>query len=283
LDLGHLDIEEPNCPLCQNSDCRVVYEHLEPYKVVQCCACRFHYLSPRLPETMMTQFYQESIYFDGGSVGYENYLEQEHSLRATFRRFLSTLQENKLIGGSLLEVGCGYGFLLEEAKAFFNVRVGIELSSKAANLARRTADYVYEGGIDQIPAHEKFDCIMAIHVIEHAYHPRVFLAHLCKHLKAGGKMVMATPDFGSIWRRLMGRHWPSFKIPEHVLFFDKESMSALMNHMGLQDIGFLPYPHAFPLSLVARKLSIPLPTSLSKVTVWLPGTTLAMFGRWSHG
>jgi 2-polyprenyl-3-methyl-5-hydroxy-6-metoxy-1,4-benzoquinol methylase len=281
--MSHLDLENTNCPLCQSHEYRLVYTHLEPYKVVQCRVCRLYYLSPRLSETVMTRFYEESVYFDGGSVGYDNYLEQEYSLRMTFRRFLGTLREHSLVGGSLLEVGCGYGFLLEEAKAYFNVRIGTELSAAAAEMARRRADHIYEGSIERVPATEKFDCIMAIHVIEHAYHPRVFLTQLSQHLKSGGKVIIATPDFGSLWRGLMGKHWPSFKIPEHVLFFDRGSMATLMKQNGFSDIGVLPYPHAFPLSLIASKLTITLPNFFSKVTVWLPGTTLAMYGVGSNG
>lgn len=41
-------------------------------------------------------------------------------------------------------------------------------------------------------------------------------------------MVVAAPDMGSWWRWLMGHHWPLFKIPEHVLYFDRKSLKALV-------------------------------------------------------
>lgn len=279
--LSNPKIEYPNCPLCRSDDARIIYEHIDSYRVVQCRSCRFYYLSPRPAEVIMERIYQDDSYYDGVStIGYESYHDQAYSLRATFRRFLLNLKRQGLTGGSLLEVGCGYGFLLDEANGFFDVRIGTELCSEAASMARLRADHIYEGDIGQIPAEEKFDCIVTIHVIEHVYDPQLFLSQFLGHLKPGGKIIIATPDMGSLWRYLLGRRWPSFKLPEHVLFFDKQSLSILMQHNGLTDIQTLPYPHAFPLSLVAKKLYISLPRFFADLTIWIPGTTLAMYGRY---
>jgi SAM-dependent methyltransferase len=178
----------------------------------------------------------------------------------------------------LLEVGCGYGYLLEEGIGYFNPRIGTEFSPQAVKEAQRRADYIFEGGIEQIPPDERFDCIIANQVIEHVYEPQRFLEQLIAHLRPGGRVVIATPDMGSFWRRLMGHHWPSFKIPEHIIFFDKKSLYTLMRQAGLIKISILPYPHAFPLSLIASKLHTPLTSRLGKINLWIPATTIAMYG-----
>jgi hypothetical protein len=126
-----------------------------------------------------------------------------------------------------------------------------------------------------------FDCIIATQVIEHVYQPQAFLERLCQHLKPMGKLVLATPDMGSLWRRLMGHSWPSFKIPEHVVYFDRKALGTLLQQVGCVEIHGLPYPHAFPLSLIARTLQLPVPKALSRVCVWIPATTLAMYGTFS--
>lgn len=271
------ELEYTTCPLCGSSKHNRVYQ-FGPYEVVRCQSCNLYYLSPRLKETAMLKIYSYDNYFEAKTVGYTCYSAQEKALRFTFRRLMTNLKKRNLTGGSLLEIGCGYGYLLEEARGFFSHRVGTELSHYAVEEARRRADHIYNGTVDSIPAKDRFDCIIATHVIEHVYQPKAFLERLYKHLKLGGRMVIATPDMGSFWRYLMGSKWPSFKIPEHVLFFDRKSLYNLLQQTGLKKISTLPYPHAFPLSLVAEKLHIPLPGILKNCIVWLPSTTIAIYG-----
>ena len=224
--------------------------------------------------------YARSDYFAGGESGYSDvsYAAQERALRATFKRLMGNLRKHDLTGGELLDVGCGYGFLLEEATEFFQSRTGLEFSHEAAAIASSKADRVYEGGLEQLPADKKFDCIIATQVIEHIYDPLTFLRKLAGHTKPGGKIVLATPDMGGMLRRVMGRRWPSFKIPEHILYFDAATLSAMMTKAGLKDLHTLPYPHAFPLSLIASKLRFPFPSAMGSVNVWVPTTTVAMYG-----
>ncbi|MGE3468665.1 MAG: class I SAM-dependent methyltransferase, partial [Pyrinomonadaceae bacterium] len=85
--------------------------------VVRCTECSMHYLYPRLNEAAMQRFYREDDYFVGGVSGYSDssYSDQERALRSTFRCLMDNMKKRGLAGGSLLEVGCGYGYLLAEA------------------------------------------------------------------------------------------------------------------------------------------------------------------------
>jgi hypothetical protein len=77
----------------------------------------------------------------------------------------------------------------------------------------------------------------------------------------------------------MGRRWPSFKVPEHVLYFDFRTLSSLLRRAGLNDVCRLPYQHAFPLGLIAVKFRFKLPSWLGHFNVWVPATTVAAYGR----
>lgn len=77
----------------------------------------------------------------------------------------------------------------------------------------------------------------------------------------------------------MGRRWPSFKVPEHVLYFDFHTLCLLMSRAGLRDIRRLAYPHAFPLGLITAKFGLTVPPALARVKVWVPATTVAAYGR----
>lgn len=277
---AYAELEYPVCPLCRTDQREVRYAEFGAHKIVRCRKCEVHYLYPRLTESAMHRTYAEADYFEGGNSGYSDtsYALQERALRSTFRRLLHNMQKRNLTGGGLLEVGCGYGYLLEEAKEFFSVRVGTEFSRHGVQLASSRADRVYQGGVDQLSVSMKFDCVLATHVIEHVYEPREFVKRLADHTKPGGKIVLAAPDMGGLLRKLMGRRWPSFKIPEHVLYFDAGTLSSLMCQAGLRNVRLLPYPHAFPLALIAAKLGLPFPTGLGGANVWVPTTTVAIYG-----
>ena len=247
------------------------------FSVVRCTDCDIWYLSPRLPERALIERYGQGDYFAGDSGGYNDYASQEPSLRRTFRALLRRLDDRGLTGGSLLEVGCGYGFFLDEAAPYFDFRAGLEMSSDAASLARDRADTIHNGTLETLP-NRQFDCIVALHVIEHIYDPQSFLRQLIKHLAPGGSLVLAAPDMAGFWRPLLGNHWPSFKYPEHVAFYTARTLRRLMQDAGCQQPHRLPYPHAFPLSEICAKFGLRAPPRLRSRNIWLPATTVAVVG-----
>jgi len=273
------DLERPTCPLCGSAERRDSVYGFDPFAVARCRRCRLWYLCPRLAETIMHRSYRDDTYFEGGEGGYSSYQAQEPTLRLTFRRFLAELSRRGMTGGRLLEVGCAYGFFLDEAKAFFDHRSGTDYSPAALEKARGRADRLIHGGTGEIPAGELFDCIACIHVIEHIYDPVGFLRTLAGHLRPGGWIVLATPDMGSPWRPVLGKRWPFFKVPEHVTYFDRRTLRELLQRSGLAEAQSLPYASVFSFDLIAEKLHLSVPSSLQHRRLWLPATTLAAAGR----
>lgn len=278
-------LERTSCPLC-GSRGKTKLHSFEPYGVVSCTDCGLVYLDPRLREDLMRSRYERADYFNEGTKGgYDDYRLQERSLRLTFRRFLKELSRRGLASGKLLEVGSGYGYFLDEAGHYFSDRTGVELSAGAAARARECSECDVHVGIGEtvLPQLGTFDVIVAVNVIEHVYAPVEFAAMMRRHLNPGGTLVLATPDIGSVWYRLLGRRWPSFKIPEHVAFFNEGTLRRLFLKAGFGETEVLPYPHAFPLGVVAGKLRLAVTGALSQLTVWLPRTMVAVSSTLSHG
>jgi SAM-dependent methyltransferase len=224
----------------------------------------------------MAAVYARGDYFEG--TGYESYKSQGRAFRATFRAFVRGLHRRGITGQALLEVGCGYGYLLEEAKPYFDTCVGCDFSADALRHIA-CADQLFQGGLEAVPRNLRFQCIVATHVIEHVHDPVSFVRDLANRLDAGGWLVLAAPHMGSVWRKVMRRRWPSFKYPEHVVFYDRETLPRLLRAAGLESTQWIPYPHAFPLSLVCEKVGIRGPRWLQLINVWLPATTIAVAGR----
>jgi SAM-dependent methyltransferase len=148
--------ETTSCPLCKSSNDSIIHTFGELH-VVLCRGCGLRYLNPRIKESVMRERYERRTYFSGGaSSGYDDYYIQEISLRLTFRRFLKNLKKFVPQAENLLEVGCGYGFFLDEAGEFFTRRSGIELSAEAGAKARKTSGaHVHIGGAESLPPEMK--------------------------------------------------------------------------------------------------------------------------------
>ncbi|MEO8275491.1 MAG: class I SAM-dependent methyltransferase [Thermoanaerobaculia bacterium] len=285
-------LERAPCLLCGAPPPEPAYS-FPPFGVVRCPSCGLWYLSPRLNEAEMLDAYREVTYFEGSEgPGYSSYLAQEPTLRRTFRRLLRTMKRRGMTGGRLLEVGCAYGFFLDEAKPYFDYRAGTEFSEAGAALARTRSDAVYLGGLEAIPdlgPADLFDGIALIHTIEHIYDPVALLRGLLSHLAPGGFLLLATPDMGGFWRPLLGRRWPFFKAPEHVAYYSAETLAALLTAAGCAEIEPVPYVSYFPLSLVGEKIAPPAaasdaqgtsaPSWWRRLAIWMPATTVAVAGR----
>lgn len=278
------ELEYPACPVCGSDRREFSFRLHDPYRVVRCTACGFYYLYPRVIEGAMQEAYRQPSYYEGGACGYADtsYTAQQSALRATFKRLLHNLADRRLTGGTLLEVGCGYGYLLDEAQPYFDRRVGTEFSPEGAEIARATGAEVFVGGIEQISAERKFDTVVAVQVIEHVYQPLAFVKQLIDHTQPRGHIMIATPDIGGVLRKAMGRYWPSFKVPEHVGYFDFRTLSRLMEKAGLSDVRQLRYPHAFPLGLITTKFGLNIPSTFGRLKIWVPATTVAAYGRVSR-
>jgi 2-polyprenyl-3-methyl-5-hydroxy-6-metoxy-1,4-benzoquinol methylase len=273
------DLERPDCPLCGSAERHEELYRFPPYAVARCRSCRLWYLRPRLAEPAMRRHYTTDEYFEGGEAGYTSYAAQEGTLRNTFRAFLRVLAARGMTGGRLLEIGCAYGFFLEEARHLFAERTGTDYSPAALAQAAGRAERLLLGGTEALAPEDRFDCAIALHVIEHVYEPVAFLRALAAHLRPGGWIVLATPHMGGFWRPLLRSHWPFFKIPEHVTYFDTRTLSDLLRRAGLVGVVELPYRSTFSLELIGEKLGVAVPAAMRQLELWMPATTIAAAGR----
>lgn len=275
-DARHL--EAAVCPLCGSSDSEPSAYLKLPFRVVRCCDCRLWYLNPRVREEVMTRQYLSDGYYSDDAAGYVDYAAQEKSLAAGFRALLAELHRRGLTGGRLLEVGSGYGYFLREARDYFDECVGIEMSRKAAEAAAQHGATVYPR-LDDVPAATSFDFVFASHVIEHVYDPVPFTRRLLDRLKPQGVLFYSAPDMGSLWRKAMGRRWPSFKYPEHVSFYDADSLQLLLQKAGGVRPRRIASLDRFLLGDVCAKMNVPAPDLFKRLVIPLPATSICVYAQ----
>jgi SAM-dependent methyltransferase len=240
------------CPACGHATAqRLLYEK-NGCAVMRCTECG-------LGRTDASGFdpstYYTEHYFSGGhSDGYADYRAAEPTLRREFEHVVRFIRRYKP-AGRLLEIGCAYGFFLQEARAYFEVQ-GIEIAADAAAYARQQGLEVRPGiaDADTLAPLGTFDVIVLLDVIEHLPDPAGTVALIAEHLAPGGIVVMTTGDFASPLARLTGVRWRLMTPPQHLWFFTPESMRRLARAQRLQ-VERVDHPwKTVPLSLILFQL-----------------------------
>lgn len=135
--------------------------------------------------------------------------------------------------GTVLEIGCGRGWMLESFASYGWKVVGLERTVASAREARATSGVpLYVGSLNALKGNGPFDLILLYQVLEHLPHPSETLSQCKRLLKPGGILIVAVPNFGSWQARLFREQWFHLDVPRHLVHFTKESLSVVLNRCG---------------------------------------------------
>ncbi len=182
---------------------------------------------PSLPEGVeLVDLYREMSDSD--------YLAEERGRRLT-SNWLLDLVERRRAPGRLLEVGCGHGLLLDEARRRgWEVR-GLELSERSAKHGRDRYDLdIREEPFEALGNEEDgcWDAVLMIDVLEHLDDPRAAIERIRKLLAPGGALCVVTPDPGSLTAKLAGSRWWGL-LPAHSYLIPRKTLRELIIGQGL--------------------------------------------------
>lgn len=226
-------LEAAACPTCPGSDARP-HAELHGYRFVRCTGCGLVYMSPRPTPDALRALYTER-YFESHdpTCGYPVYEKDRPSLREKAQRILPALERHGPVG-SLLDVGCAYGFTLEVARERGWSVQGIEPAQDVgAKVTERLGVRVERDLVGAALPAATFDAVTLWDVVEHLPDPRAILAEVRRILRPGGLCSVVTPDVGSLAARLLGSRWEEKqKMPEHIFFFDRGSLIRLLRAAG---------------------------------------------------
>jgi SAM-dependent methyltransferase len=203
---------------------------------VRCGGCDFHFVSPRLAESGLEAKLQEwaqadvldaerlRIAFDAVTMKlYDDYLGRMERERGGSR-------------GRLLDVGCSTGaFLLAARQRGWQVE-GLELGKASAAYAQDALGLTIARAslFDHEAPAGSYDAIVFLEVIEHLPDPAGALARIAHWLKPGGVLLVSTPNYDSLYRRLFGSRWWVVNCEdEHIMFFNDAKLSASLADCGL--------------------------------------------------
>jgi 2-polyprenyl-3-methyl-5-hydroxy-6-metoxy-1,4-benzoquinol methylase len=180
----------------------------------------------------------------------DEYLAEEEGRRATANRLLDLVGAHRP-RGRLLDVGCGHGLLLDEARRRGYDTVGLELSREAARHAREALgldvrelplEAFHEGTNGDAPG--TFDAIVLADVIEHLDDPVAAIDQCAALLKPGGVLCVVTPDPSSATAKLAGRRWWGY-LPAHTVLLPRRTLRELISASGLVISDDVPFVRTF--------------------------------------
>jgi SAM-dependent methyltransferase len=209
--------------------------------LVQCIDCGFASADLSISDKELRALYGHA-YFNGQE--YLDYLAEEPSLRLNFRNRITTLNAiaPDLSRCELFEIGCAYGFFLDEVRPAVRSASGIDISADAVRFAvhERHVDAA-QGDYLSFDLGRKVDIIAMWDTIEHLMHPHLFIEKIAQDLNPGGLLALTTGDIGSLTARMQGQYWRLIHPPTHLHYFSAATMSDLLHRKGF-DVIHLSHP-----------------------------------------
>lgn len=220
--------------------CLICGKEMESYKIkglVKCYNCGFVSADLKLSNEEIEDLYRED-YYKGRA--YTDYLADEVMNKHNFRRRLSRIE--KIIGskvkGNVLEIGCAYGMFLDVINSDKVFLRGIDISSDAVSYAKKKLGKkaeIIQGDYIGFPIEDKkYDLICMWDTIEHLSRPDEYITKASRETKKGGFICITTGDINSLNARIRGRKWRLIHPPEHLHYFSKQTLKALLEKNGFK-------------------------------------------------
>jgi SAM-dependent methyltransferase len=131
--------------------------------------------------------------------------------------------------GSLLDVGCGEGLLLDAAEAHRWRAHGID-SFKAHGTDAR----IWTGSFLEYQPERLFECVCMMHSFEHMADPVLTLSKCATAIRPGGLLLIAVPNFGGAWAKVTGANWPWLNVRDHCFHYTIEALNSLVRQAGFE-------------------------------------------------
>ncbi len=230
----------------------IVLDSVDGFDVIHCESCGFKHIIPIPDEEEMTRIYTRQFHAEYKPLMIQHQLEDQQWYDTTNKARLEAIEGLLKRKGTLLDVGSGTGFFLNEAVKQGWEAKGVEPSGIAAEYSRSKGLEVEHAFFDQECAESigKFDVVHLWEVLEHLPDPAGMI-NLCRQvLNPGGLIVIGVPnDYNKLQKILvndMGEKPWWLTPPHHINFFDRTSLERLLRRLDFEP---LRHDITFPMEL----------------------------------
>ncbi len=137
----------------------------------------------------------------------------------------------------MLDVGCGPGLFLIEAKKRGWEVYGTEFTTEQINYLKKQGIKTSLGKLtpDNFEK-ESFDVIISSEVIEHINNPIEEMAMFNSFLRTGGLTYITTPNFNAIERFILKSKYNIIIYPEHLSYYTPKTIDLLLKKSGFEKV-----------------------------------------------
>lgn len=203
---------------------------------MKCRNCGLQFLSPIPPKENLYKIYEKD-YFKAWGVKENN--KSLKKLKGLLYEAIFKEVEKFTIPGCSLDIGCAFGHSFETAMSRRWEPYGIEISLEAYKIAAaKFPGRVRWGDFCNIDlAENRFDLIMMLDFLEHAYNLTEVMLKAHKVLKLNGLVAIVVPNTYSFSSRLMGKSWVHIKL-EHIYYLSAKALKILFVKTGFRPVLF---------------------------------------------
>lgn len=141
-----------------------------------------------------------------------------------------TLELEPEARASVLEIGCGNGYLLSRMQPLFISATGIEPGPQGQQGAARYGVKILQGFFPLPELAGRYSAIILMSVLEHVQDPARFVAGLRDYLTPHGRIFISVPNEGAY----IDTGDVSTLFHEHWSYFDRRTLRAIMARAGFR-------------------------------------------------
>ena len=223
-----------DCIICEKSNFETISERVRDsikFKVLECKDCSLLQLSPRPSIDEDKDFYDNN--YQSKNIGEPTDLKsiKSNSSDDTYRR-AELVSKYIKSSSSILDIGSGYGFFLQEMfNRGYNI-TGIEISKEKRKISLKVSNVkvldinLYKDN-KELPI---FDCITLFHVLEHISDPTQFLKVIKKHLSNNGKLIIEVPNVDDMLLKECKQYKDFYWQRAHLFYFNVKTLEKIVKN-----------------------------------------------------
>ncbi len=220
------------------------------YRIVRCNKCGLVRSDPVADAALLADLYKVSTFEYGDEVA---------AIQATYGRALGWLEDRSPRRESLLEIGCGNGFFLEQAlRQGWSEVHGVEPSADAVAKAPTAVHGMIEQDVMRpgLFAPSSFDAVCLFQVLDHIPNPVDLLAECLLVLRPGGHILALNHNVSAWSARVLRERSPIVDI-EHTYLYSPATMRNLFAKVGFDAARVHTVRNTYSLAYLAQLVPLP--------------------------